>query len=135
MATFETADYAIDPTTDGFRARAVKHSVEGGAADGDFGLLTSQRPCPQTATDDGLVSPYRRLGQPTLSVAAGTLPFHLAASADSSDMPGYAGPFVRHVRRRLVDHVGARRNDDGRRPAIIDNCVVCRFSVIGTVEQ
>jgi len=87
MATFETADYAIDPTTDGFRARAVKHSVEGGAADGDFGLLTSQRPCPQTATDDGLVSPYRRLGQPTLSVAAGTLPFHLAASADSSDMP------------------------------------------------
>lgn len=32
-----------------------------------------------------------------------------------------------------LDRVGARRNDDSRRRAVINDCVVCRFSIIGTV--
>ncbi len=32
-----------------------------------------------------------------------------------------------------LDRVGARRNDDSRRRAMIDDCLVCRFSIIGTV--
>jgi hypothetical protein len=37
----------------GFRACAVKHVVENGAADGDFGLLTKPRPRPQMPPEDG----------------------------------------------------------------------------------
>jgi hypothetical protein len=33
--------------------RAVKHVVENGAADGDFGLLTKPRPRPQMPPEDG----------------------------------------------------------------------------------
>ena len=30
-----------------------------------------------------------------------------------------------------LDRVGARRNDDSRRLAMIDDCVVCRFCTVG----
>ncbi|AUW47363.1 hypothetical protein CUJ84_pRLN3000236 (plasmid) [Rhizobium leguminosarum] len=42
---------------DGFRACAVKHAIENGSADGDFGLLTRPRPGPQTPPDDDFYRP------------------------------------------------------------------------------
>lgn len=127
MGIFETAGCVA---ADGFRACASKHAVEDGAADGDFGLLTRQRPGPQTPPDDGLVSPDCRLNQRALSVAVRDLPFHPAVTVDCGDMPV---PLAGRSTVAWLDRVGARRNDDSRRRAMIDDCVVCRFSIIGTV--
>lgn len=58
---------------DGFRPCPVKHAVENGATDGDFGLLTRPRPGPKAPSYDGLVSPDDRFDQEEFSVAVGDL--------------------------------------------------------------
>ncbi|NNG72058.1 hypothetical protein HLI18_19635 [Rhizobium laguerreae] len=129
MWIFETAEYGVAPC--GGRLSGVrKHAVEDGAADGDFGLLTRQRPGPQTTPDDGLVSPDCPLKQRVFAVAVRDLPFHRAVTVDCGDMPV---PLAGRSIVAWLDRVGARRNDDSRRRAMIDDCVLCRFSIIGTV--
>jgi len=62
--------------------------------------------------------------------AHGDLPFHPAVSADCGDT------LIPSSKRSIVDwfyRVGARRNDDGSRRAVIDDSVVGWLSIIGTV--
>ncbi|MBY3529495.1 hypothetical protein HFN72_26620 [Rhizobium laguerreae] len=53
----------------------VKHAVENGATDGEFGLPTRPRPGSQTPPYDGLVSPDYRFHQQEFAAAVETCHF------------------------------------------------------------